>query len=53
MIYQANGGEKISSSLSNCRVGEVEVALVEGIDSQQQCSPGVEHKDDIKSRMRG
>ena len=29
MIYQANEGEKISSSLRNCRGGVVEVAVVQ------------------------
>ena len=51
--YQAYGGEKISSSLSNCRGGVVEVALGEGTVGQQQGSPGVEPRDDNKSRRRG
>ena len=53
MIYQANGGEKISSSLRNCRGGVVEVALEKGTVGQQQGSRGVEPKDDNKSRRGG
>jgi hypothetical protein len=48
VIYQANGGEKISSSLRNCRGGVVEVALEKGTVGQQQGSRGVEPKDDNK-----